>query len=94
MATVISIIGVLVFLLGIASVVWSFLQTKGKPIVQTLDQLTPIDLQRLINGEQATMSRIEALEQADKLMKYFETKSSTEGQAAMQQVVTAIFASK
>jgi hypothetical protein len=95
MATIVSIVGGIVFILGTLSVAWSFIQTKGKPLVQTLDKLTPVDLQKLLSMDQVDGgTRLEALQNADALMKYFESKSSTEGQASIQAVVAAIFATK
>jgi hypothetical protein len=76
-------------------VIGSFvMKPQGQQIIRTIDALTPGDIAQYFQQAKPQVSRLEALQQADALMTYFETVKSTEGQKAVQDLVQAVKVSK
>ncbi len=99
LTTIGSVVGVVVMVLGMlwAGVTWvgSKLGVQQSQIEQlfkqVIDQVSPKDLVISKGQPETASSRIDALQCADTLMRYFESVKSDAGQNAMQAVVTAIF---
>ena len=76
---------------GVGALVYSIIQSKGASVVRKLDDLTAIDLSKLLLDKPKTVSRLEALQQCEALMAYFESTGSVAGQEAMQEMAKIIF---
>jgi hypothetical protein len=99
--TLLSVVGGFVLLIGILIVagIWlkSQFEAKLSPIIKQLEDRTGIDIPDF--GKMATTvgvaepsnDRLDALKDAEALLKHFEDNKNTAGQAAMQGVVQALF---
>jgi hypothetical protein len=99
LTTIGSFVGVAVMVIGAiwGAVTWAaskfgVKQSQLETVIKgLLDQLAPKDLVVSKGTLETANSRIDALQCADTLMRYFESVKSDAGQTAMQAVVTAIF---
>ncbi len=76
----------------IGTMVWSWLKSESPAAGSLVDEVIE-RLQNAASGESNVPGRLEALEKAEALIRYFESKSNVKGSEAMVAVVKEILVS-
>lgn len=76
-----------------ANLVWNWIKSKTPAAAGSLVDEILERLQASASGESAVPGRLEALEKAESLIRYFESKSNVKGTEAMVAVVKEILVS-